>query len=121
MNVLFHRSLSAPNGFAELVSFDLGPSRFAVTIWSTAEGKAAFTGPITSGPHALSFPRTAASSPTDVAVTEHFAHGDQTTILRAVSTSFIHTQPLRDGFLVVGSRCRWTPKHVDKYALRGGY
>jgi hypothetical protein len=118
MNLLFHQSLSAPNGFPELVSFDLGSSRFAVTTWSTAEGKAALTGRITSGPYAPSFPRTAASSPTDVAVTEHLAHGDQTTILRAVSTSFIHTQPLRDGFLVVGSRCRWTPKHVDKNALR---
>src|SRR5215471_13127218 len=115
MNLLFHRSLSAPSGFPELVSFDLRPSRNAVTTWATTEGKAALTGRIP-GPHA-SFPRTAASSPTDVAVTEHLAHGDQTTILRAVTTSFIHTQPLLDGFLVVGSRCRWTPKHVDQNAL----
>ena len=116
MNLQFHRSLSAPSGFPQLVSFDLGPSRNAVTTWATAEGKVALTGRIP-GPHA-SFPRTAASSPTDVAVTEQLADGDQTTILRAVTTSFIHTQPLLDGFLVIGSRCRWTPKHVDKNALR---
>ena len=46
-------------------------------------------------------------------------HGDdQVAILRRITTSFIRTQCLLDGFLVVGSRCRRTRKHVDKNALR---
>jgi hypothetical protein len=79
-------------------------------------------GRINSGPHAPSYARTTASSPTDVAVVEHSGYGDgngdQVTILRRITTSFIRTQCLLDGFLVVGARCRWTRKQVDKNALR---
>jgi hypothetical protein len=104
MDLLFHRAVSPPSGFPELVSFDLSSSREAITTWATAEGKAALIG--------------RASSPTDVAVIEHNAHGNYVTILRQVTTSFVRTQKLLDGFLVVGSRCKWTPKHIERNALR---
>jgi len=116
MDLLYHRSISPPSGFSELVSFDLGASGDAITTWATAEGKSALDGRITAGP--ASFPRTSASSTTDAAVVEHGEQGDQVTILSGVTTSFIHTQNLLDGFLVVGSRCKWTPEHVEKNALR---
>lgn len=118
MNLNFHRSIRAPRGFPELISFDVGPAQDAITTWATAEGKAALTGRSCGGPHAPSFPETMAAIPTDVAVVEHLENGDRQTILRQIGTTFIRVQSLLDGFLVVGSRCRWTPGHVDKNALR---
>lgn len=118
MNLLFHRSVAAPSGFPELLSFDLDEAGQALTTWTTTEGKSALTHRIASGSHAPPFPSPTPPSPTDIAVVEHRKLEDRVTILPQITVAFIKTQCLLDDFLVVGARCRWTPKHIDKNVLR---
>jgi hypothetical protein len=118
MDLLFHRPVAAPSGFPELLSFDLDAAGQALTTWTTAEGKKALTHHFTSGTRAPPFRSSTSLFPTDIAVVEHQALEDQVTILPQITTAFIKTQCLLDGFLVVGARCRWTSKHIDKNALR---
>jgi hypothetical protein len=111
----FHRSITAPPGFPSLLSFDVGPSGDALTAWASVDGHARLSGRSSVNPSEPSF---LISSPVDVAVVEHGPNSDAVAVLRNVSTSFPTVHGLPDGFLVVGSRCRWTTESVDHNALQ---
>ncbi len=116
MDLRFHRHIDPPAGFDSLVSFDVAPSGNAITTWATAEGLARLT-TRTGSFDTATFPVTRPERPVDVAVVEHAHRADQATILKGITTSFISTQRLPNGYLVVGARCQWAADGAEHNAL----
>jgi hypothetical protein len=117
MDLRFDQNITAPAGFPEMVSFDITPRGEFISAWATLEGKTALTQRSDGGPNAASFPIPSPQSPVTIAVVEHANWGACTSVLPDVSTAFVHIQPLPEGILVVGSRCEWTPEHIEPNAF----
>jgi hypothetical protein len=105
------RELSAPFPDAEVLSFSVTPSGDALTLWTSAAGRALLTGRDPSGMFAESAPPRAV----DVVVALDTPHVRRRTWDLSITTSFptAHAMPA-DGVLVVGARAVWrgqAPEH----------